>query len=83
MNWPQIFTSFGLLLDAFGGGVLIFPSLKKTRNIDENLIVSGDKETGNYTQKKHISERKRNLWGLGLLIVGFLLQLLGTVLVSR
>lgn len=80
MNFPQIFTASGLFIDALGAAILIFPNLKKTRNIDDDYITSTDKATGEYAQRKHILERKRNLWGLGLLIAGFLLQLIGALI---
>lgn len=78
MNWSQIFASFGLFLDALGAFVLIFPNLKGTRKLDDDYITSMDKETGEYTQMKHIRDRNLNLIGLALLVIGFILQFVGT-----
>lgn len=70
----------GLILNTIAAVVLIIPNLKVTKNIDDDLIVLSDQKTGNYTQKKHLRERKLNIAGLVLLVLGFLLQLIGTIL---
>ncbi|MEI8337910.1 MAG: hypothetical protein WCF92_02040 [bacterium] len=81
VSFNSIFLSTtGLVLNTIAAGILIIPNIRKTRNIDDDFIVSMDKKTGDYTQKKHLRERRLNVFGLILLALGFLLQLLGILI---
>jgi len=70
----------GLISSMIGAIVLVFQNLKKTRNVDDELIDYMDKKTGDYTQKKHLKERWRSIIGLSLLALGFFFQLLSLLI---
>ena len=70
----------GLLLNTAGSILLLFPLLNKNKNIEDDLIVEADEETGRYSQKKHLKGRKIGLLGLGLLASGFILQTVPVVI---
>lgn len=70
----------GLVLNTIAAIILIIPNLNATRNLKDDLIVSGDQDTGDYTQIKHLKEQCTNKIGLILLALGFILQLLGIIL---
>ncbi len=69
----------GLVLNTIAAIVLLFPNLRKTRNVDDDYIVSMNKETGEYAQKKHLVEKRVSLVGLMLLTLGFALQLIAVL----
>ena len=69
----------GLLLSFIGTIILIIPNTFSTRNINDDFIISMDRETGNYTQVKHVREKVINKIWLSLLASGFLLQLIDIV----
>lgn len=74
MDCLKLLTIFGLLFNTIAAVILIFPYLNIKKNLDDDFIVSMDKD-GKHTQKKHLRERRVNIWGLTFLIVGFILQL--------
>ncbi len=79
MQCSEILTILGLIFNTLGALILIVPSLRLTRNIEEEHIQNMDAK-GNYTQNKHIREQQINFVGLVLLSLGFILQLLAILL---
>lgn len=77
MSSSQILTAIGLILNTAAAVVLIVPNLKRTRNLSDDFIVSGDQEKGTYTQRKHLKAQCINIVGLTLLALGFIFQLIG------
>lgn len=75
MECSKLLTIFGLMFNTLAAIILIFPYLNIKKNLDDDYITSMNKD-GKYTQKKHLKERYINLWGLILLAIGFILQLL-------
>ena len=75
MNCSKFLTIVGLVFGVVASGILIFPNLNVKKNIKNDYITSIDRD-GKYTQRKHLKERNINLWGLILLAIGFVLQLL-------
>lgn len=59
---------------------MLYPYISIKRNIDDDLIMSMDKKTGDYTQKKHIRDRRLGVAGFVLFAIGFILQIIGIVL---
>ncbi len=81
MDCSKLLTIIGLILGTIASMILIFPNLNIKKSLDDDHIVSMDKD-GKFTQKKHLKEKCINLWGLILLTIGFALQLFA-VLFSR
>ena len=52
-------------------------NLNTKRNVEDDFIENIDLETGDYTQTKHIKDKKLGLVGFSLFSIGFLLQFLG------
>lgn len=71
------FILFGLIFNTAGALLLLFPLLNIKKNIDDDYIVEMNKKTGDYTQKKHLRDRKFGLWGFVLIALGFLFQIMG------
>jgi|GEM_PF-7116639 len=78
MDCPKLLTILGLLFNALAAAILIFPYLNIKKNLDDDYITSMDKD-GKYTQKKHLKERRVNMWGLTFLASGFILQLISVL----
>ncbi len=74
MDYSKLLTIFGLIFNTIAAVILIFPYLNVKKNLDDDFIVSMDKD-GKHTQKKHLKERRVNMWGLTFLAIGFILQL--------
>ncbi|MFA5249174.1 MAG: hypothetical protein WC397_01385 [Candidatus Paceibacterota bacterium] len=78
INWQ----AFSLSLCFLGTVILALPFLKKEENIDNDEIIEdrrvgcGDKEKYFYTKRGFLKDRKISLWGLGLLGIGFIIQLI-------
>lgn len=69
----------GLSFNTLASLVMLYPYLSIRRNVDDDFIVDMDKETGNYTQKKHIKDRKLGIAGFVLFATGFTFQIIGVV----
>ena len=79
MNLSTILILVGLLFNALASLVMLYPYLSIRRNVDDDFITDMDKETGDYTQKKHIKDRKLGMAGFVLFAVGFAFQIIGVV----
>lgn len=75
MQTQDILTITGLIFNTAAAIILIFPNLNIKKKLDDDYIIASGKN-GEYTQKKHLKERRLNLFGLTLLATGFILQLL-------
>jgi hypothetical protein len=42
-----------------------------------------DKKTGDYTQKKHLKDRKLGIAGFSLFTLGFIAQIIGIILQAK
>lgn len=73
MNSSIILILIGLSFHASASLVMLYPHLSIRRNVDDDFIVNMDKKTGDYTQKKHIKDRKLGMVGFILFAIGFIL----------
>ena len=80
MPTSQVLTIIGLILNTVAAIILIIPNLSSTKRLDDDLVVSGNQKTGEYTQIKHLKESCINKIGLILLALGFIFQLIATFL---
>lgn len=77
----NIFTIIGLALNIICTVVLALPFLQIKRDLEDDLLIDGKKETTHskektwYTRKGFLKDRNITLMGLGLLLIGFALQL--------
>ena len=69
----------GLSFNTLASLVMLYPYLSIRRNVDDDFIVDMDKETGEYTQKKHIKDRRLGIAGFVLFAVGFAFQIIGVI----
>ncbi len=76
----KILNIIGLIFNTVAAIILISPNIKRTRNVDDDYITFMNKETGDYTQYKHVGEQRINIIALSFLAVGFLLQLIAVLL---
>ena len=68
----------GLAINTAASVIIIFPMLNTKKNIDDDYILNED-DKGNYTQKKHLKDRKLGILGFSLFVVGFIFQIIGLV----
>lgn len=57
--------------------MIICALLSVRKNIDDDFIVDMDKNTGDYTQRKHLKNQKLGIIGFILFTIGFILQIIG------
>ncbi|MDP3794338.1 MAG: hypothetical protein Q8R13_00200 [bacterium] len=79
MNSSIILILIGLSFNTLASLVMLYPYLNIRRNVDDDFIVDMNKEIGEYTQKKHIKDRKLGMAGFVLFVVGFAFQIIGVV----
>jgi hypothetical protein len=70
----------GLSLNTIASIVMLYPFIETTKNVEDDFILKMDKK-GNYTQKKHIKDRKLGIIGFILFIIGFVLQIVGAIII--
>jgi len=75
-----VFIIFGLLVNTVASLVMLYPYLNISRNVDDDYIIKMNMKTGDYTQKKHLKDRRLGIIGFSLFAVGFILQIFGIVL---
>jgi len=80
MNCSQILMIIGLSLNTIASIVMLYPFIETTKNVEDDFILKMDKK-GNYTQKKHIKDRKLGIIGFILFIIGFVLQIVGAIII--
>lgn len=80
MTYSTAFIISGLGVNTVASLGMIIPYLNTTRNVDDDFIVRMDKTTGNYSQKKHLRDRKLGIIGFSLFALGFVLQIIGIIL---
>ena len=54
--------------------LLLMPLLNVKKSVADDFIVQSDRQTGEYTQKKHLADRRIGILALILLIPGFSFQ---------
>jgi hypothetical protein len=69
----------GLAVNTVASLLVLYPYLNVRKSVKDDEIKSMDMKTGEYTQLKHLKDRRLGLVGFSLFAVGFLLQLLGTL----
>lgn len=70
----------GLTFNLLASIILLWPYLNIKRNIDDDLVVTADKKTGNYFQRKHLKNRKLGIIGFSLFAIGFIFQIIGILI---
>ena len=70
----------GLSFNTLASLMMLYPFLSVRRNVDDDFIVDMDKETGDYTQKKHLKGRKLGMAGFALFALGFAFQIIGVII---
>lgn len=80
MSFAILFIVSGLISNTCASLIMLYPYLNISRNVDDDYIVKMDQKTGNYTQKKHLKDRKLGLIGFSLFALGFVLQIIGVIL---
>jgi len=76
---PIFLTLLGLLFNTTASVIMLYSYLRIIRNVDDDFIVKMDKD-GNYTQKKHIKDKKNGILGLALYVIGFIFQFIGILI---
>ena len=83
IDYREIFSIIALIFQLLGTGILAWPLLQIKRDVDDDLITGMEKRDEDkyfYTRKGFLKDKKLGLWGLGLLGLGFLIQLLLIIL---
>lgn len=75
MNYSELLPILILFFNLVASVVLIIPLLPSKRKIDDDLIVSVDKKTGTYKQKKHLKEQKNNIIALIFIVLASVLTI--------
>jgi hypothetical protein len=73
---PALLTLFGLVFNTMASIILLSSYLIITKNVSDDFVTKMDGE-GNYTQRKHIKNRKIGILGFALYSVGFIFQAIG------
>jgi len=82
MNLSRLLTLFGLVINTIAAIVALFPLLNTNKNVEDELIEKVDKR-GNYTQKKHLKDRRIGIISFFLLALGFVFQIIGLLIVKN
>ena len=77
MSISTILILSGLAVNFVASLFMLWPYLNTKRNVEDDFLENIDLETGDYTQTKHIKDKKLGLVGFSLFSIGFLLQFLG------
>ena len=80
MTLSNILILIGLLFNTVASLIMLYPYLSVRKNVDDDFIVDMDKKTGDYTQKKHLKDRKLGMVGFTLFALGFIFQIIGIIL---
>ncbi len=70
----------GLTFNLLASIILLWPYLNIKRNVDDDFIVTADEKTRNYTQRKHLKNRKLGIIGFSLFAIGFIFQIIGILI---
>ena len=70
----------GLFITMVASILMLSSYIKIRRNVEEEFIENMDKN-GNYTQTKHLKNRKLGISGFILYILGFSLQFISVLLI--
>ena len=79
MNLSSVLILIGLSLNTMASLIMLYPYLNTRKNVDDDFIVDMNMNTGDYTQKKHLEDKKLGKIGYILFALGFLLQIWGIV----
>jgi hypothetical protein len=80
MTPSDIFILTGLSFNTIASFIMLYPYLNIKKNVENDFIVDMDKRTGDYTQRKHLKDRKLGMSGFILFAIGFILQIVGIIL---
>ncbi len=78
-NYGHLLTIIGLTLSTIASVFMLFPLLTPKKNIDDDFITYMDKK-GNYSQKKHLKDKRIAIVGFSLLFIGFIFQLIAVLI---
>ncbi|OGG35328.1 MAG: hypothetical protein A2427_02260 [Candidatus Nealsonbacteria bacterium RIFOXYC1_FULL_40_7] len=79
MNIGKLLTLIGLALNTIASVIVLYPQINTKKNVDDDYILNMDKK-GNYTQKKHLKDKKIGIAGFSLFALGFIIQIIGVLL---
>ena len=79
MNIGKLLTLIGLALNTIASVIVLYPQINTKKNVDDDYILTMDKK-GNYTQKKHLKDKKIGIAGFSLFALGFIIQIIGVLL---
>ena len=79
MNIGKLLTLIGLALNTIASVIVLYPQINTKKNVDDDYILNMDKK-GNYTQKKHLKDKRIGIAGFSLFALGFIIQIIGVLL---
>ncbi len=79
MNISKFLTLTGLALNTIASVIVLYPLLNTKKNVDDDYILNMDRK-GNYTQKKHLKDKRIGVLGFSLFALGFMLQIIGILI---
>lgn len=83
MKVSTLLILIGLALVTTASLVMLWSYLDVKKNVDDDLIVYFDENTGEFTQSKHLKDRKFGIVGFIFFSLGFLFQFGGIILSTR
>lgn len=79
MNIGKFLTLTGLAFNTVASIIVLYPLLNTKKSVDDDYILNMDKK-GNYTQKKHLKDKRIGVLGFSLFALGFILQIIGILI---
>lgn len=79
MDVSKITSIIGLILNTLASIILMLPYIIGNHYVDDDYIEDMDMKTSKFIQRKHLTERKNNLFGLGFMGAGFVFQIISVV----
>ncbi|MDD4122901.1 MAG: hypothetical protein PHO23_01405 [Candidatus Pacebacteria bacterium] len=72
----KLLVLIGLSLNTIGAFIMLSPHLDISKKLQDDLVVKVDKNTGEYTQVKHIKNKKLSIATSACFFFGFVLQII-------
>jgi hypothetical protein len=79
MDWQKILIILGIFVNVFASIIMLYPYIKTTKDIEGELILNMDIKNGNFTQKKHIKDKRLGIVGFILFMIGLVFQIVGVL----
>ena len=80
MNLSTILILVGLSFNIVASIIMLYPFLNTRKNIDDDFIVDINIKNGDFTQKKHLKDKKLGTIAYIFFAIGFILQFFGTLI---